>query len=143
MAYKFCEYCHKNCDSNNTECPSCAAPLENKVYAEDGNFKESLAHGLDKVVSGVSDALFTPPPDAQSGDANGTQRYVNKWITLLLLCVGGLWGAHKLYEERFVMAILYFFTFGLLFVGWIVDFFLIIFKPDKYPVKKKLPRGTP
>jgi TM2 domain-containing membrane protein YozV len=34
-------------------------------------------------------------------------------------------GAHRFYYGRPISGTLYFFTFGLLFIGWIVDLFLI------------------
>lgn len=37
----------------------------------------------------------------------------------------GIFGAHRFYYGRPISGTIYFFTLGLLFVGWIVDFFLI------------------
>ncbi len=37
----------------------------------------------------------------------------------------GFFGAHRFYFGRPITGIIYFFTFGLLFVGWIIDLFLI------------------
>jgi TM2 domain-containing membrane protein YozV len=37
----------------------------------------------------------------------------------------GIFGAHRFYYGRPVTGTIWFFTLGLLFVGWIVDFFLI------------------
>ena len=42
-----------------------------------------------------------------------------------LLWVLGFMGAHRFYYGRPVSGVIYFFTFGLFFVGWIVDLFLI------------------
>lgn len=42
-----------------------------------------------------------------------------------LLWIFGFMGAHRFYYGRPVSGTLYFFTLGLLFIGWIVDFFLI------------------
>ncbi len=42
-----------------------------------------------------------------------------------LLWILGFMGAHRFYYGRPVSGTIYFFTLGLLFIGWIVDLFLI------------------
>jgi TM2 domain-containing membrane protein YozV len=42
-----------------------------------------------------------------------------------ILWIFGFMGAHRFYYGRPVSGTLYFFTLGLLFIGWIVDLFLI------------------
>jgi TM2 domain-containing membrane protein YozV len=42
-----------------------------------------------------------------------------------LLWIFGFLGAHRFYYGKPVTGTIWFFTLGLLFVGWIVDFFLI------------------
>ncbi|MFT5390489.1 MAG: TM2 domain-containing membrane protein YozV [Gammaproteobacteria bacterium] len=42
-----------------------------------------------------------------------------------VLWIFGFMGAHRFYYGRPISATIYFFTLGLLFVGWIVDLFLI------------------
>jgi len=42
-----------------------------------------------------------------------------------VLWIFGFFGAHRFYYGRPISGTIYFFTLGLLFVGWIVDLFLI------------------
>lgn len=58
-----------------------------------------------------------------------------------ILWIFGFMGAHRFYYGRTLTGILYFFTFGLLFIGWIIDFFKIpemeresnrVYSPGKY-----------
>lgn len=42
-----------------------------------------------------------------------------------LLWIFGFLGMHRFYYGRPISGTIYFFTFGLLFIGWIVDLFLI------------------
>lgn len=42
-----------------------------------------------------------------------------------LLWIFGFLGAHRFYYGKQLMGTIYFFTLGLLFIGWIVDLFLI------------------
>ena len=42
-----------------------------------------------------------------------------------ILWLFGFTGSHRFYYGKPLMGTIYFFTFGLLFIGWIVDLFLI------------------
>ncbi|MEN8188959.1 MAG: TM2 domain-containing protein [Thermodesulfobacteriota bacterium] len=42
-----------------------------------------------------------------------------------ILWIFGFFGAHRFYYGRRISGTIYFFTLGLLFIGWIVDLFLI------------------
>ena len=59
----------------------------------------------------------------------------NKWTALLLCIFLGWMGAHKYYEEKIGMGVLYTFTIGLFLIGWIVDIIILITKPNPYRVK--------
>jgi hypothetical protein len=56
----------------------------------------------------------------------------NKWIALLLLIFLGVFGAHKFYEGKILMGVLYLFTAGFLGIGIVFDFFGLLFKPTEY-----------
>ena len=51
----------------------------------------------------------------------------------LCLCLGFV-GAHKFYEGKAGMGILYLFTAGLCCIGWIVDLIALLGKPNPYYV---------
>jgi hypothetical protein len=50
-----------------------------------------------------------------------------KSVAYLLWCLGfvGLCGVHRLYTERYVIGLLYLFTFGFCFLGQLIDLLLI------------------
>lgn len=48
-----------------------------------------------------------------------------------LLWIFGFTGSHRFYYGRPISGTIYFFTFGLFLIGWIVDFFLIPAMADK------------
>jgi TM2 domain-containing membrane protein YozV len=56
-------------------------------------------------------------------DQNNTQTH--SLIVGYLLWLFGFLGAHRFYYGKQISGTIYFFTLGLLFVGWIVDLFLI------------------
>lgn len=67
-------------------------------------------------------------------EARKTSKYGEKSrsTAMLLLIFGGLFGAHKFYEGRTGMGILYLFTGGLFFMGLIMDFIVLFEMPEKY-----------
>lgn len=58
----------------------------------------------------------------------------NKWVALALAIFLGFFGAHKFYEGKTGMGVLYLFTGGLFGIGWIIDIIVILFKPTNYYV---------
>jgi len=62
----------------------------------------------------------------------GTEK--NKWVAFVLCLFLGLVGAHKFYEGKILVGVVYIFTAGLFFVGWIIDLIAILMKPNPYYV---------
>lgn len=56
----------------------------------------------------------------------------NKWISFFLCLFFGFFGAHKFYEGRILLGIVYIFTFGLMGFGIIIDLIVLFFKPNPY-----------
>ncbi|MBR5478933.1 MAG: TM2 domain-containing protein [Clostridia bacterium] len=56
----------------------------------------------------------------------------NKWTAFFLCLFLGCVGAHKFYEGRTLMGILYLFTGGLFGIGIIYDLVVLFFKPNPY-----------
>lgn len=58
----------------------------------------------------------------------------NKWVAFVLCLFLGYLGAHKFYEGKVGMGVLYLFTVGLFGIGWIIDTIAILLKPNPYTV---------
>ena len=56
----------------------------------------------------------------------------NKWITFVLCLMFGYLGAHKFYEGKIGMGILYLFTGGLFYIGIIIDMIVALTRPTTY-----------
>lgn len=56
----------------------------------------------------------------------------SKWISFFLCLFLGVFGAHKFYEGKILLGILYIFTGGLCGIGIIVDLVILFFKPNPY-----------
>lgn len=61
-------------------------------------------------------------------------RAKNKWVAFFLCLFLGFLGAHKFYEGKTRKGILYMFTAGLFFIGWLIDIIVLLFKPNPYYV---------
>lgn len=56
----------------------------------------------------------------------------SKWVALILCIFFGCFGAHKFYEGKVLLGVVYLCTVGLFGVGWIIDIIILIFKPNPY-----------
>lgn len=56
----------------------------------------------------------------------------SKWVSFFLCLFFGLFGAHKFYEGRILLGILYICTAGLVGIGVIIDLIILFFKPNPY-----------
>ncbi len=56
----------------------------------------------------------------------------SKWVSFFLCLFLGVFGAHKFYEGRVLLGILYICTGGLFGIGIIVDLVILFFKPNPY-----------
>ena len=69
---------------------------------------------------------------------------VNKGVAYLLWCAGlfGVCGIHHFYFGNYFIGIIYFFTFGLLFIGQFIDLFQISRIVEKKNQRYKEPHKT-
>ena len=61
-------------------------------------------------------------------------KLVNKWTAFVLCVFLGYLGAHRFYEGKVILGIIYLFTFGLFGIGWFIDIIRILCKPNPYAV---------
>lgn len=134
-----CDNCGNEFE-NGLHCPRCGVKVgqQEKICPRCGNHYYTNACSN----CGYSTMGATPTPQPQSTPvyvAPMTQGYsagypVNagkdKTVALLLCIFLGFLGAHKFYEGKIGMGVLYLFTYGLFFIGWIVDIFVIASRPS-------------
>lgn len=144
----YCTNCGNKLDDGFEFCPECGA----KVTSGQTEMFSSPSFEATKVCPKCGDRM---PEDAfyclncgatfneYTEDFSKVQNRVkyqfgtwkNKWVSLVLCIFLGWIGAHKYYEGKTGMGILYTLTLGLFFIGWIVDIFILIFKPNPYMAK--------
>ena len=77
----------------------------------------------------VSSPETQNPISQNNSQPNGSK---DKYIAFVLCLLLGFFGAHKFYEGKIGMGILYLFTMGLFMIGWLIDIFVILGKPRYY-----------
>ena len=117
-AMKFCKHCGKQIAAAAVICPQCGCQVEEMQKTEQPSIVINNANTNSNVNTNVNGAYGA--------------RARNKWVAFCLCLFLGYLGAHKFYEGKTGMGILYIFTFGLFGIGWFIDFFVLLFKPNPY-----------
>ena len=115
---KFCEFCGNEVHVDAVMCPKCGRQLE--------ELKTDKSNTTPQVVINNSNQI-------NGSIVQGTKE-CDKWISFLLCFFLGVFGAHKFYEGKAGLGILYIFTLGLFGIGWFIDLIVILCKPNPYYV---------
>lgn len=122
MEEKFCKFCGGKIPMDAVLCTHCGRQVEELK----GNREEKP-----NIV--INNSNMNSNVNTNNNTNNKTiGKEKNKWIALLLCLFLGWFGAHKFYEEKIGMGIVYLCTFGLFCIGPIIDFFIILSKPTTY-----------
>ena len=115
---KFCSHCGQQIPAAAVICSHCGCQVESIQQAAQPNI----------VINNANTNTNTNIVGGRGG------KRLSKWTAFFLCLFLGFLGAHKFYEGRTGMGILYFFTVGLFYFGWIADCIAILRKPDPYYV---------
>jgi hypothetical protein len=115
---KFCEFCGNEVHIDAVMCPKCGRQLE--------ELKTDKSSSNPQVVINNSNQI--------NGPIVRGAKECDKWISFLLCFFLGVFGAHKFYEGKAGLGILYIFTLGLFGIGWFIDLIVILCKPNPYYV---------
>lgn len=115
---KYCEYCGNQISVDAVVCTSCGKQLE-VLKTDQSNQNPQI------IINNTNSNVMN---NVHCG------KECNKWVALLLCIFLGFFGAHKFYEGKIGMGILYLFTCGLFGIGWIIDIISLLFKPNPYYV---------
>lgn len=118
METKFCQHCGSQIDKDCVVCPNCGK----QVMALQGA-QQAPAH-QPVIVNNV----------INNNNVVGSHGAKNKWVAFLLCLFLGYFGAHKFYEGKILMGIIYLFTVGLFGIGWFFDCIALLLKPNPYYV---------
>ena len=120
---KFCKFCGAKIPDDAVLCTACGRQVE--------ELKQNSAPAPQVIVNNTNTNTNT------NTNVNGYmvgRKLCNKWTAFFLCLFLGYLGAHKFYEGKGGMGILYLLTMGLFGFGWIIDTIAILFKPNPYAV---------
>ena len=121
----FCQKCGQPIPDGNTTCPVCNEQIATGVPQQQPQII------INNTNTNTNTAVATA---VAAAGINGRGRPKNKWTAFLLCLFLGYVGAHKFYEGKAGMGILYLFTGGLFMIGWLIDLFALLGKPNPYYV---------
>ena len=119
---KFCKFCGKQINIDAVMCVHCGRQVEELKSSQPQQVQP-------QVVINNTNAITNTNTNA--GMPQGVKPK-NKWVALLLCFFLGFIGAHKFYEGKILLGIVYICTVGLLGIGILIDFIAILFKPNPY-----------
>ncbi len=119
---KFCKHCGEKIPIDAVICTKCGRQVEE---VKNSSPEQIVINNNNNASSSAS---------ANVNVIGGYGRPKDKLVALLLCIFLGWMGAHKFYEGKVGMGIIYLFTFGLFGIGWFIDFLVILFKPNPYYV---------
>lgn len=121
---KFCKHCGEKIPEDAVLCTKCGRQVE--------ELKKSGSEPI--IINNNNNNSSSSSSSAAAVAGFGFNRARNKWVALALcICLGWL-GAHKFYEGKIGMGLLYLFTCGLFFVGVVIDIISLLTKPTIYYV---------
>lgn len=122
--FKFCKHCGQKIDKDAVICIHCGKQVE--------VLEQAQATQPQVVINNSNMNTNTNTNTNSNGFVGGKPK--NKWVAFCLCFFLGFLGAHKFYEGKAGMGILYLFTCGLFGFGVLIDLIVILTKPNPYYV---------
>lgn len=118
---KFCKHCGSIIDKDCIVCPVCGKQVE-ELRTNAAAQPNIIINNENKNVNTNMNVMY------------GRGKPRSKWTALLLCLFLGFVGAHKFYDGKVGMGILYLCTMGLFGVGVVIDLIGILLRPNPYYV---------
>lgn len=123
---KFCQHCGAVIDGDCIVCPACGKQV--------GQIKSDAPQVVINNSNQSSNVNTNTNVAANVGMGRSRGKRKDKWVAFWLCLLLGFCGAHKFYEGKTGMGILYICTLGLCGIGIIIDLIAILGKPNPYYV---------
>lgn len=119
---KFCKFCGAKIPMDAVLCTTCGRQVEQLQGAANPVQQPQIVINNSNAANAMN-AVAVPMGKKKS-----------KWVCLSLWFFLGLVGGHKFYEGKIGSGLLYMFTAGGFVIGWFIDLFGILNKPNPYYV---------
>lgn len=117
---KFCKFCGQKIPEKAVICTHCGCQVE--------EMKQNAPQPTPVIINNSNN-------NVNYNKGNGSNKHEkSKWVAFFLCLFLGEFGAHKFYEGKILMGILYLCTVGFFGIGWIIDLIILLFKPNPYYV---------
>ena len=116
----FCQKCGTQNNDNAVTCANCGESFNKQPMQSAQPFQQPVIN------------IVNTNNNTNTAGAAGNPK--NKWVAFVLCLLLGFVGAHKFYDGKVGMGILYIFTFGLFGIGWLIDLISILTRPNPYYV---------
>ena len=120
--FKFCKHCGQKIDKDAVICIHCGKQVE--------VLEQAQPQAQPQVV--INNSNMNTNTNTNVNNVVGGGKAKNTWVAFLLCFFLGFLGAHKFYEGKILLGILYLLTFGLFGIGWFIDCIILLFKPNPY-----------
>ena len=117
---KFCKYCGGKIPEDAVLCTLCGRQVEE--LRRDAPAPQVI----------INNANTNSNVNENVNNASNVSQKRSKWTAFFLCLFFGFLGAHKFYEGKTGMGILYLLTVGLFGIGWLIDCIALLFKPNPY-----------
>ena len=121
---KFCKHCGAKIPEDAVLCTACGRQVE-KLEGQ------NTPNTTPNIVINNANSSQNINTNANFNGMYGI-RMCNKWIALALCFFGGIFGFHKFYEGKIGMGVFYLCTFGFFGIGVVIDFIVLLAKPNPY-----------
>lgn len=118
---KFCKHCGGKIPADAVLCTLCGRQVEELSQSAQ---QPQIIINNDNINTNTNTNMVGVPG----------MRAKNKWVAVLLCFFLGVFGIHRFYEGKIGTGLIYLLTFGIGGVGVLIDFIILLFKPNPYYV---------
>lgn len=132
----FCPQCGLGVNEKSRICPNCGKEYYSRACPDCGYIKQNK--DTDTAPGQKTGSYTTYNQNTVVNNYSNSETYnaadgrCDKYVSLILWFFLGIFGAHKFYERKIGIGIIYILTCGMFGIGWIFDFFALIVKPRYY-----------
>ncbi len=130
----FCPSCGTRAGDTGKTCPRCSTIYFSPACPNCGYSPQNERYEEQLCKQNKPQSVIVNSLPVGYGYSSTAGKACNKYVSLLLCIFLGYLGAHKFYEGKAGMGLVYVCTLGLFGLGWIFDIAILLFKPNPYYV---------